>query len=499
MRKLLPISTVLILSLAACRSGDDGGSDSVDGGGSAADAAPGSATSIYDVQSESISVGSSVSLRSVVVTAIDNFGGRTGGFYVQESDGGAFSGVFVFGADGSSLAVGDVVDVDGGVKDEFSFDFPDGNSITQVVPPDGGAISVTKVGDGTVPDPEVLNAWDLAADDVEAEKWEGVLIQFNGIRALGSAFGVSQSDATLLEMSITGPYRMGGSLAQLDEAAVRDDCYSSITGIGDYFFNYKILPRSAADMVADASGDSCLPPEDSAELCDDSMDNDHDGFGDCADFSCQDAVAACTVDTTVVEAQDGTIAENTLVRLSDVMVTAIHDDGKKFFVQDQGGAAEFNGLFVFRPGMADDLPANMSIGSLVTIKGNVDEFDGQLTELTNVVIESSAPAGGGSPSILTGVSFADLASDAKYEGVLVEISNVEVGTPTEAGCTEFCDFTVTDGTTTLSVNDDIFRHTATAGQCFGTFRGIMHFDTFNDRIVVLPRSGSDLSLGGACN
>ncbi len=488
------LSTVLSASLAlsafalvACR--DDGGGDggTPDGGNPAADAPPGASTKIFDVQDDTTPVGSSVSLRSVVVTAIDGFGGRTGGFYVQEPEGGAFSGVFVFGANASALAVGDLVDIDGGVKDEFSFNFEDGHSITQVVAADGGTLTATKVGDGTVPAAEVLNSWDLAADDVEAEKWEGVLIQFSGIRALGAARGVSNSDATLLEMSITGPYRMGGSLAQLDEAVMRGDCFSSITGIGDYFFNYKILPRSAGDMVADASGASCLPPEDTETLCGDLMDNDHDGFADCADFSCQESVAACTTDTTVVVAQGGTIEENTRIRLSNVVVTAISADNKKFWVQDAGVISALNGLFVFRPNSAEVLPATIVPGRVVTLTGNLDEYE-MLTELTNITIESE-----GAMSLagtLSGVPLATLATDASYEGVLVSIPNAPVATASSPACDQnFSRFSLETGGAALFANEDIACYDVTVGQCFQLLNGIMHYDTFNDEIVVLPMPG----------
>lgn len=492
MNKLLIVCAGLSLSLAACRS-EESADGVADAGGSAADATPGSATTIYDVQNDATPVGSSVSLRSVVVTAIDTFGARTGGIYVQEQDGGAFSGVFLFvsASVSGALTVGDVVDVDGGIKDEFAFsEFEPGQSITQVTAADGGAISVTKISAGTAPAPELLNPWDLAADDAEAEKWEGVLIKFDGVRALGSAFGVSSSDSTLMEMSVTGPYRMGGSLAQLN--GVRDDCYGSVTGIGDYFFNYKILPRSSADIVADAGGTSCLPPESTVALCEDNLDNDHDGFDDCADFSCQEAIAACTVDTTVVEAQNGTIAENTRIRLTDVVVTAVSADNKKFWVQDEGAASAFNGLYVFRGSMEEDLPVAL-LGRKVTVVGNLDEFEGQLTELTKVA--SLSVANPGTVSTLSGVSLADLSTMKDYEGVLVSVPAATIETGSIGACSKFCTFTVAAGVDLLVAADDIFRHSVTMGQCYGTFDGIMHYDNFNDRIVILPLSDG-LSLGG---
>lgn len=500
----LVLTAVLGLSLtslsAACRDekSDDGAGTPDSGPGIVYDAAPGTSTTIYDVQNENTPVGSSVSLRNVIVTGIDTFGGRTGSIYVQEEAGGAFSGVLVFvpAATSSSLAVGDIVNVDGGVKDEFALnDDMTGRTLTEVSPADGGTITITKVGDGTVPAPEVVDVFALATDDAEAEKWEGVLITIEGVRALGDAFGVSNSDKTLKEMSVTGPYRVGGSLTDL--TGVEGDCYASITGINDYFFSYKVLPRSASDLVLDAEGTSCLPAEDTVELCGDEIDNDQNGFTDCADFSCQDAVPACTIDTTVVQAQGGTIEENTRIRLTDVVVTAVSQNNQKFWIQDAGGAAAFNGLYVFRPGSAGDLPATIVPGRTVTLVGNLDEFNGVLTELTNVEIEDDTGAIA-TVETLDGIAIADLATDAQYEGVLVSVAAATVATGNNPACSEaFSTFTLVNGATPLSAEEDIACHTVTPGQCYGTFTGVMHVNAFGDtpEIVVLPTNGG-LTLGG---
>lgn len=512
------LTAILGLSLTslstACRddSGDDGAGTPDSGPGVVFDAAPGASTTIYDVQSETTPVGSSVSLRNVIVTGIDTFGDSRGSIYVQEEAGGAFSGVLVFVPAGTSaaLAVGDIVNVDGGVKDEFALNADTtGRTLTEVSPADGGTITITKVGDGTVPVPEVVSAAALGADDAEAEKWEGVLITLEGVRALGDARVVSD-DQTLKEMNITGPYRVGGSLTDL--TGVRDDCYASITGVNDYFFNYKILPRSASDIVLDATGNACLPPEDTLATCSDEIDNDQDGFTDCLDFSCQqaeDVTETCTVDTTVVEAQGGTIPENSLIRLTDVVVTAVSQNNTSFWVQDSTGAAALNGLFVFRRGTDGVLPASIVVGRTVTLLGNLDEFNGTLTELTNVEILDDTGAIV-TPAVLDGIAIADLASDAQYEGVLVSIAAATVATGTDPACTvdsNFSKFTLVNGASPLQANETIACHPVTAAQCYGTFTGVMHFDSFDPPddgvdeptgIVVLPTAGGLTLGGGAC-
>src|SRR5688572_24014874 len=119
MKHVIAVSALLLSLGSACSrsGGDDDGGDN--GGG--ADGGGGGQT-IFDVQSESMPVGTAVSLDGVVVTAIDNYGTRKGGIYVQEPEGGAYSGVFVYlqGTEAAELAVGDLIDLDGAVKDEFA-------------------------------------------------------------------------------------------------------------------------------------------------------------------------------------------------------------------------------------------------------------------------------------------------------------------------------------------------------------------------------------------
>ena len=86
-----------------------------------------------------------VTLKGVVVTAIDNYGGKTGDFWVEEPDGGAFSGVHVFGApldQVAALAVGDVVDITGAQKDEFAL--IDGDTLGQHSSPSSSPLAAAR-------------------------------------------------------------------------------------------------------------------------------------------------------------------------------------------------------------------------------------------------------------------------------------------------------------------------------------------------------------------
>jgi hypothetical protein len=414
--------------------------------------------------------------------------------------------VFVSGTTAASLAVGDLVDIEGGTKDEFTIETDtcmrtSDCTLTEISPPNGGTITITKVGDGTVPAAEVLNPWDLAADDAEAEKWEGVLLKFENVSALSAPRSSTMSDTTLFDFNVTGPFNVQSSLVEFPTIA-RDDCFTEVSGIGDYFFNYKLLPRSTADIGA--AGTGCLALED-ATTCSDGMDNDFNGFADCEDFSCQENDPSCTMDTTIVAIQTGTIPENTRVRVTDVLITAIetvgNGAGKRFWVQDQVTAAPNTGVYVFQPGSATAI--TQAVDDRVTIEANVTEFNGQLTELTgstsNPIVITDVNGGNPTTAVLDGISVADLSTMKQYEGTVVRLTNVPVVDATAGGCTpgpsEFCVFSIGDATNKLWVADRVFFHAGVAAECFSEVVGVMHYSDFNSRIEMAAIS---VTGGGTC-
>src|SRR5258705_7436761 len=125
MRTTSSVLFTIALGAAACRGGG-GGPDGPGGG----DAPPNpDDTSIYDIQNPDMRVaeGTNVSIKGVVVTAIDTYGERAdgtrkGNIWIEEPAGGAYSGVLVFGAPADQVAnlhVGDVIDLAGAAKTEF--------------------------------------------------------------------------------------------------------------------------------------------------------------------------------------------------------------------------------------------------------------------------------------------------------------------------------------------------------------------------------------------
>lgn len=506
------LAWILCIGALAMGCRDTSGDDDVDGG-PGSDGGGGGEVTIYQVQDPAMDEGTAVTLRGVVVTAIDTYGGRTGSIWVAETEdhpthGRAYSGVIVFLTDASaaSLAVGDLVDVEGGVKDEFALNCDtvdctdDTLTLTEISAPQGGSITLTKVGTGTVPAPVTLDPWALAADPQEAEKWESVLIRFEDVAVTTAPHGVSGSDSTLEAMSITGPVEVVSDLVAFDETIARDDCFAAVQGFGNFFFDWRLLPRNAGDF--ETGGDACLY-EDDATKCMDGADDDYDGFADCEDFSCQTAVPECVQEATVVEVQNGTVATNARVRLTNVVVTAIGGTGdRNVFVQDADSTADYNGLLVYRGTMPPALDAQIVVGAVVTVEGRVTEFGDQVTELVVDPATSDVTfvSGGGTPAVRTGLTVADLNNPAEdgasepYEGMLVELSNVAV-VQMDAG---FGQFSLGVAGTELLVDDVLFSvdPKPAPGTCYMTVRGVMDH-AFSERKLYI-RSAADLIPGGTC-
>ena len=73
--------STLGLAIVACRSDSNNNTDGNPGGG---DGSSGTSVTIQMVQDDSMAPGTPVTLRGVVVTAIDTFGAKTGDFWVEE-------------------------------------------------------------------------------------------------------------------------------------------------------------------------------------------------------------------------------------------------------------------------------------------------------------------------------------------------------------------------------------------------------------------------------
>jgi hypothetical protein len=528
MRSNPVLLTMLCAALAAtaCRGGGGGGDDDGDDDGVTPDGAvdPEDVT-LYQIQQGDVALGTIVNVRGVIVTHIDTYGMRRGeDAWVQEPDGGPWSGMLVYHIDTSvlsDLVPGDIIDIEGAEVVEFAYNDTSGRTVTELSPPQGGALTVTKVGSTDVPAPAVIDALaigqmaDEAAREAAWEQWESVLVTVNNVTALSELdqIGSTPQDPPFEEFRITGPLNVDTGLSSID-SITRDECLASVTGIFNYFYDYKVLPRSTADIVHGGTG--CPAEEADATVCADAVDNDANGFADCDDNNCG-AQAQCVSDTTVVAIQMGQIPVGDNVSLSNLVVTAVDnigttnnpDSNKGFWVADAAQGAAYNGLYVYT---GSAVPAGVVIGAVVDVTGEVDEFDfcsgSGCTPTGDTLTEIDARNGSvtvlvdpATPAPLTGVALdtlKNITSGEQYEGVLVQIGPVEV-TATASGDR----LTVTDTNgQTIVLDDDAYDYMAATypadTTCFTTVTGVMSLNVFDDERRLMPRTVADLVVA-ACN
>lgn len=528
--RLIALTFVLF---AACRG--SGGDDTPATDGRPIDTPGQNGVTIQEVQNDAMVPGTPVTLTGVVVTAIDTFGDRKGNFFVEEPGGGEFSGILVFQAPVEQvalLAVGDVVDITGAEKTEFALTSDtSGRTTTELQPVSGGTMTVTKTGTGVVPAPQMLDALTIgqmpaAAREAELEKWEGVLVTLNDAKVTRGISPITSSgpdDCTFREFVVTPEYHIDSSLAAIPAmlpmsaecAATTDpnlvtvgDCLTSVTGVGDYFFSYKILPRATSDIVT--GGTDCPGPEDTMALCMDTIDNDGNGFTDCDDRACQ-SFPMCVTTTTVLDIQTGVVPVNANVSVANAVVTGVSFNHKNLWVADADAAAPSHGVYVFRGSSAAILPPEIVVGAHVTVSGTVQEFAGtdggdSVTEIgfANVTLVPGTPT---TPTPIANASVTmllDPTAGEPFEGVLVELRNVKVTTTLDAASGQR---TMTSGTTTFIADDDMFRLTEPNDTCYASLIGVWHYNAFptDNRYVFLPRGGTygatlstDVVTGGTC-
>jgi hypothetical protein len=476
MNKLLLLSASFA-AFAGCRGSDT--NTTIDGNPNT-DSPIGGSVKVSDVQNLAMAPGTAVTLKGVVVTAIDKFGAKQGNIFVADPGGGAFSGVMVFGAPAAQVGlikVGDIVTIEGAKKDEFVLmkngtpvDMT-GRTTTELSPITGGQLTVTKTGTGTVPAPAMVDAaaiamMDRTGQDAEWEKWEGVLITVTNVTALSApkVIGGTTPDPSFKSFNITGFAKAESGLADFPVGLAAGDCLASITGMGDYFFDYLIQPRSGGEVVTGGSG--CAPIQTS----------------------------------TVAMIQTGATAPGSNVKLTDVFVTA--NGGRGIWVADALAGAVNNGVYLFTG--AD--PA-FPIGTKVNVFGTTTEFDvsppvgDKLTEIKGPSLTLSAAAGAAPTPLATTAAIAgDIGvAGEPLEGVLVSIPTLKVTAVNGTGAT--AKITMVDKTAnTILVYQDAGTITTlpTVGACLNV-TGVMSVDVTTDKRTLNPRIAADIATGTGCN
>ena len=480
------IALLLALVLAGGCGGRGGGTDGGDGdAGNGGDGD--SSITIYDIQDPTSAKhpghNGIVYIKGVVVTTPMVLGEQDSvqpdSFYVAETVGGQYSGIWVIGKDATGLAPfvrGDLLDIRGTYKeDESPPSFGNGMIV---------ATQLTRVGSGTVPAPDIVNVADINTDGAVAEAYEGCLVQVQDATVSNPDAGHGDflvKQAVGAEELLVSP-KFDDNYSY-DPAA--DDAFSEITGVLEYSYSeFRLQPRSCNDLLDDQSQPVCEP--------------------------CPDAGTPVTIEQIQNPAAAGYVPTGCPVKVTGVVVTTpvfITSNQDSFYVQDPAGGP-WSGVFVF----AKDLDASaLGPGSQVDIEGATDEY----YDKTEIVATAITPTGSETvpdPAVVTPADINTAGALAEsYESVLVKVENVAVSQAVVTGDDDFDhgDFavvTLTAPTTELIVGwafehsyacppnkmpDICTQDNRAAGDGFDFIQGVLDYSYSEFRLQ--PRMDADMS------
>ena len=196
--------------------------------------------------------GASVSITGAYVTAVRPQAGTTRGFYVQNDTAEPWNGIFVFtGAVAPTVLVGNRVTVTG-IYEEF-------NGLSEITNP---KVTVDDPGVVLPFEPVLLDPATLATGKANAEPFESMLVRTGPV-----TITTVNADAPMDfdEFIVTGALRVDDQITDnVKDMGLNNKCpvgttFEDLIGVVAFsFFNSKLLPRSAADVVL-GNGNACDP------------------------------------------------------------------------------------------------------------------------------------------------------------------------------------------------------------------------------------------------
>lgn len=409
---------------------------------------PGAGASVADIQKGNVAESANVTLEGLVVFAV-KVGGSGVDFWAQDAGGGAQSGIYFFdqnGATPADLAVGDEVTVKGIYKEFYEL----------------SEITVTEVeitNNGLTPVADAVALSDLS-DPANAEVWEGCLVEVTGTDlTVGGAvnnygeFPLSNGSDTLMVDDL---------LYDATEGLSSGAAISYIAGVSHYAFEErKLLVRDAADLESEIVPVAPL---------------------------------------TVADLQNPTLGNvpplGSLVTIENVTIAAIYETGtgadlrRSFWAQQ--GSGPYSGLLVYDQDKTKPVIAVGDVVSLTDVK-YAEFYDHTQVELkaASVIADVSSA----DPVEITTVSLAALiASPEQYESVLVSLddASITVESLNPDGASDYGEYTITDGTNDIRVNDLMFqtRTGKTVSQALTTRIGFVRYG--NGAFKLEPRSAADM-------
>ncbi|NUO82194.1 lamin tail domain-containing protein, partial [candidate division KSB1 bacterium] len=172
------------------------------------------------------------------------------------------------------------------------------------------------------------------------------------------------------------------------------------------------------------------------------------------------------------------------------IVTTDSTDFSFYWIQD--GTDPWSGIQVF------DQSNRIALGDRVTVTGTVTEFR-DATEITT--IESAVVLSSNNPipppiELTTGQLATGAPTSERYEGMLVRVKNVVVTEPFADGASNFGEFSVSDGSGSVRIDDESFPFrgnldsTFARGDSLISITGIHHESFANKKIE--PRNNADV-------
>ena len=298
----------------------------------------------------------------------------------------------------------------------------------------------------------------------------------------------------------------------------KGDKVKFIRGVVNYAFNkYSILPRSAADIDGAVAPTKCTKDDECkpTEACDTkagicrkktppcTKDTDCQSGEKCNTTTgkCESAAPATTV--TLADLQDAKSAkhpkaEAKVVIKGVIVTTQVFDLGstlKAFFVMDPSGPSKFGGAMIVVPKTYAD---TLAIGDEVDIEGIKKEYffntQVDLSKSGKVTKTGKNNAAAVKPLVVAAKDIQSKPADPKapdtsgaeqYEGMLVEIKNVEVSDePDKYGV-----WKLKEG---IDVDDTIFKFAAKKGSKITSLIGVVQYAFGSYKI--LPRSAKDITV-----
>lgn len=350
---------------------------------------------------------------------------------------GAWNGIVLYmpGSGWTGLAVGDEIQVTGEVQE-----FNDLTEITNI-----SAWSVLSSGNPVYP-PTLLTT--AAAND---EQYESTYVRFENVTVTNEDLGFGEWEID----DGSGPFVVD-DIFIYSYTPLLGDLFDWIQGPVYYSFGaYKLEPYSDSEMQLNSSGPTPTPGP------------------------TETPVPATPVTIYDIQFTTDPSGDSPYINQQvefDGVITATEDGQSKLWVQD--GTGPWNGVMIYEsyPGHS-----GYSIGDAVSVNGLVEEYN-NLTEISGATITVTGTGTLPNPVIVTTLG----AADEQYEGVLIEVENVNVttvGLPfwyMDDGSGELEAYTYFDAQTYIP----------SPGEALTFVRGVC--DYYNGVFEILPRSNADI-------